>query len=111
MKYYSNSYRGVTNLKKGVTNSVTNLATIDNNSLENATIINRDPNPLIVKKHRIEEEYKHKKQNNYLIINALKKSCPQRLVTQLFKINKTMERRERDSNPRCLSARRFSRPL
>ena len=66
----ANYYRGVPNFKKGVTNSVTNLATIDNNSLENATIINRDPNPLIVKKHRIEEEYKHKKQNNYLIINA-----------------------------------------
>ena len=51
LKYCTNSCRGVTNFRKGVTYSVTNLATIDNNSLDNATIFNRDLNPLIVKKN------------------------------------------------------------
>ena len=48
-------------MRQGVTNSVTNLATIDNNSHDNATIINRDPNTLIVKKRRIFEGFKPQK--------------------------------------------------
>lgn len=46
-----------------------------------------------------------------IILGNKKRAVYNALYPTLLKINKTMERRERDSNPRCLSARRFSRPL
>ena len=56
LKYCANSCRGVTNFRKGITNSVTNLATIDNNSHEKTIIIYRNPNPLTVKNAELKRD-------------------------------------------------------